>query len=98
MGLLDRPLRVLIENPTGLSRVQAARRTHQQADSQPLLELDNSLGYRRLTYFLGARHRRKRARIDDAHKHLQRRESVHLALQLNEPHDFVRLFSRKWNK
>src|SRR5271156_5073004 len=96
MSLLDRPLRTLIENPAGLGRNQAPRRTHEQANSQPLFELDNSLGNRRLTDVLVARHRRKRAGIDDAYKHLQCRESVHSGLQSNEPQALVRLFLPKW--
>src|SRR5258708_8161100 len=48
IGLLDRPLRTLIKNPAGLGRDHPARRTHQQANSQPLLKLDNGLRHHRL--------------------------------------------------
>src|ERR1700704_2194754 len=96
VGLLDRPLCALIENPAGLGRDHTARRTHQQANSQPLLELDNSLRDGRLSDALMSSHRRKRTGIDDAYEDFQCCESIHLALHWNKPYPFLRLLPTKW--
>ena len=78
VGVRDRELRALVEYLPCLGRAEAAGRTQQQRDAEPLFELRHHLGDGGLADPQLARGRGERTRIDHLDEGLHRGQPVHI--------------------